>query len=553
MFLSIPMALLLTVAVSAQEPADARAAAVAPFVGEEVAVVVHIELARWDAQSFFRRAVSKLADEDDLSAGTKLIDGSVAALKAAGAKDLFLLFEPADMPGLPVAVVPMVDGADGKAIAAVLSGGARRNPFRWPASETIRGAVVAGTPAGLARIRNAVPKARPGLTAAMAAGSDTAIQIAIVPSTTLRRSIEESISILPPELGGAPVTTLTQGLRWASLTFAFEPKPVLRAVVETKDPDATKALMDLAQDALDFLANAARNDPALGSLAAPIGEIKPLAQGDRITLDAELEKTADLVAMPFRQAREVARRSQCTNNLKQITLAMHNYHEAYRTFPPAYSKGPDGKPLLSWRVHILPYLGQKALYDEFHKDEPWDSAHNKTLISRMPAVYHCPSGSPALVKEGKTSYLTPRGPATGFPGVEAVPIQDFTDGTSNTIFVVDANDAAAVTWTKPDDWDISVELKAQSLFGHHPKGTNVGFADGQVRFLKETIDPKVLHDMTTRNGGEIIYWDELWASPRCEKNKRAVPRCQRKAPPFFSIPLSPLSPMHFPGLVKSWP
>ena len=252
-----------------------------------------------------------------------------------------------------------------------------------------------------------------------------------------------------------------------------------------------------------------RNDPALASLTTPISQMKPLAQGDRITLEADLEKTAELVAVPIRQVRETARRSQCTNNLKQIALAMHNYHSTNNTFPPAYSKGPDGKPLLSWRVHILPYLEQKALYDEFHKDEPWDSAHNKALISRMPAVYTCPSGSRTPAKEGKTSYLTPRGPATIFPGAEAVRLQDVTDGTSNTIFVVDASDAAAVTWTKPDDWDISVELKAQSLFGHHPKGTNVGFADGSVRFLKETIMPKVLHDLTTRNGGEIIYWDEL--------------------------------------------
>ncbi len=126
----------------------------------------------------------------------------------------------------------------------------------------------------------------------------------------------------------------------------------------------------------------------------------------------------------------------------------------------------------------------------------------------MPAVYHCPSGSPTPAKEGKTSYLTPRGPATIFPGAEAVKIQDITDGTSNTIFVVDASDAAAVTWTKPDDWDIAVELKVQSLFGHHPKGTNFGFADGSVRFLKETITPKLLRELTTRNGGEIIYWDD---------------------------------------------
>ncbi len=412
------------------------------------------------------------------------------------------------MPGLPAAVVPLVDGADGKSIAAALSGGVRSNPFRWPATETIRGAVVAGTPAGLARIRNAESKARPELLAAMAAGGDAAIQIAIVPSTTLRRSIEESSAVLPRELGGGPITTVTQGLRWISLTLASEPRPTIRAVVQAKDPDATRALLNLAQDAIDLLANASRNEPALASLAAPIGQIKPLAQGDRITVEADLETTTELVAVPIRRVREAARLSLCATNLKKIALAMHIYNEVHGTFPPAYSKGPDGKPLLSWRVLILPHLEQKALYDEFNKDEPWDSEHNKTLISRMPAVYTCPSGSRTLAKAGKTTYLTPRGPATIFRGTEAVKIQDVTDGTSNTIFVVDASDAAAVTWTKPDDWDISAGLKVQSLFGHHPKGTNVGFADGSVRFLKETITTKDLHDLTTRNGGEIIYWDD---------------------------------------------
>ena len=229
---------------------------------------------------------------------------------------------------------------------------------------------------------------------------------------------------------------------------------------------------DLAQDALDLLANASRNDPALASLAAPIGQMKPLAQGDRITFEADLEKTAELVAVPIRQAHEASPTLQCTNNLKQIGLAMHNYLSAHGTFPPAYSKGPDGKPLLSWPVHILPYLEQKSLYDEFHKDEPWDSEHNKALIARMPAVYHCPSGRPTPAKEGKTSYLTPRGPGTVFPGAEGIKIKDIKDGTSNTIIVVDASDAAAVTWTKPEDWDIAAERKAQALFGHHPKGTN---------------------------------------------------------------------------------
>ncbi len=83
-------------------------------------------------------------------------------------------------------------------------------------------------------------------------------------------------------------------------------------------------------------------------------------------------------------------------------------------------------------------------------------------------------------------------------------LQEITDGTSNTILVVDASDTAAVIWTKPDDWEITAEFKVQSLFGHHPKGTSFAFADGAVRFLMETIKPRIFQALTTRNGGEHI-------------------------------------------------
>ena len=72
---------------------------------------------------------------------------------------------------------------------------------------------------------------------------------------------------------------------------------------------------------------------------------------------------------------------------------MHNYHDTYGTFPPAATTDGADKPLLSWRVAILPFLEQQPLYEQFHLDEPWDSPHNKTLIEQMPQVYAIP-GSP---------------------------------------------------------------------------------------------------------------------------------------------------------------
>ncbi|WP_406697408.1 DUF1559 domain-containing protein [Singulisphaera sp. Ch08] len=512
MMLSAPLIVLLAIGAppSQAEGAAKAAAAVAPFLGDEVAAVAHLDLAKLNVQTFVRSVVGTLADEEDVSRITKTAGDWVEALRKAGAKDLFLLLDPADVPGVPVLVVPLSDGADDRAVAKILSDSLQRGGLgRGAASETIRGAIVSGSPKALARIRDAKPTARPEIALALA-GGEAAIRIAFVPSTTQRRAIEESMPNLPPELGGAPITTLSRGLRWAALAIAADPKPALHIIVQAEDADTAKAILTLAQDAFKLLARNAQADPGLAELIKALSQTTtPQIQGDRISFDANLEKTAALVAVPIRKAREAARRSQCINNLKQIGLAMHNYHAAYNTFPPAYSATKDGKPLLSWRVHILPYLEQQSLYKQFKLDEPWDSANNKALISRMPPMLACPSGSRKLAGEGKTTYLTPRGADTIFPGKTGIRLQEITDGTSNTIMVIEANDDSAVTWTKPDDWEIPTPFTTKGLLGHHPGGTNAGFADGSVRFLRDTILPRNFQSLLTRDGGEVISADDL--------------------------------------------
>ena len=111
---------------------------------------------------------------------------------------------------------------------------------------------------------------------------------------------------------------------------------------------------------------------------------------------------------------EPANRSQSFNNIKQIMLAMHNFasQDKSQAFPPAFI-AKDGKPLLSWRVAMLPYLDQKNLYAKFHLDEPWDSEHNKALIATMPGTYRSPMSK---LTDGRTVYVVPRGATTAFPG-----------------------------------------------------------------------------------------------------------------------------------------
>jgi prepilin-type processing-associated H-X9-DG protein len=199
-------------------------------------------------------------------------------------------------------------------------------------------------------------------------------------------------------------------------------------------------------------------------------------------------------------AREAARRAQCVNNLKQIGLAMHNFLSAENHFPPSAIKSADGKPLLSWRVAMLPYLENEPLYREFKLDEPWDSPHNKALVARMPKVYACPS-DPAT-DPTITHYQVIAGPRTLFEGPTGVPISEVTDGTSNTLMVVEA--AAGVPWTKPDDLAYIPDGTLPVLGSQHAGGENALFADGSVRFLKRSLAAPTLESLITRNGGEVV-------------------------------------------------
>jgi prepilin-type processing-associated H-X9-DG protein len=211
-----------------------------------------------------------------------------------------------------------------------------------------------------------------------------------------------------------------------------------------------------------------------------------------------------LLLPAVQSAREAARRAQCVNNLKQIGLAMHNYASANGCFPPAATYDKAGKPLLSWRVLILPYLEQDSLYKQFHLDEAWDSPHNKTLGARALTVFQCASNT---VPDGLTTYevvVDPRSIFTGQPA--GVPVSSVTDGTSNTLLVVEAT--TPVPWSKPEDLSLSSSAPALGMGSKHPGGFNALMADGAVRFFKSStsnpLSPTTLKALVTRDGGEAV-------------------------------------------------
>ncbi|WP_205679027.1 DUF1559 domain-containing protein [Aquisphaera insulae] len=225
-----------------------------------------------------------------------------------------------------------------------------------------------------------------------------------------------------------------------------------------------------------------------------------------ITSPATAGVLAGLLLPAVQSAREAARRAQCVNNEKQIMLAMHNYLSANDKFPRDITD-KDGKPLLSWRVAILPYIEDQALYNEFKLDEPWDSPNNKPLLQRMPKTFLCPD----LVKADptKTTYRGLNGQGAIFETNQDITLAGITDGTSNTIAIVEA--AEAVPWTKPEDlpFDPAADPSLYGAGSPHPGGFNAGFADGSVRFIKNSVAVQVFKSLITRAGGEVIQANDF--------------------------------------------
>jgi prepilin-type processing-associated H-X9-DG protein len=209
------------------------------------------------------------------------------------------------------------------------------------------------------------------------------------------------------------------------------------------------------------------------------------------------------------KVREAASRASDQNNLKQLGVAMHSYHDATGRFPPPAGGWPQvgGRPVgrLSWRVQLLPHIEQAPLYNQFKLDEPWDSEHNKALIPKMPKVYASPR---APAEPGKTYYKVFVGGGAIFDRDPNTPASIFriTDGTSNTIMIAEGGDP--VVWTKPDDFEFDPKKPLPKLALPGTPGINVAMADGSVRYIDLGWEPeRALKAAITASGGEIVNLD----------------------------------------------
>ncbi|MDR1958101.1 MAG: DUF1559 domain-containing protein [Planctomycetaceae bacterium] len=380
--------------------------------------------------------------------------------------------------------------------------------------------------------KNFQPAEVPALNEAFADSRGDLIRAAVTVPKSLVAILEEKVPPVPFPQAAALLHQVTHDVRWINLQFNPSELHIGAAIQMSSEKAAVKfrkTLLELVDMGIMMTKAGMQEgltDPQLEKFVPLLTAyfrglyraMLPKVRGDQLVYEVDAE-TSDIAAavgvggvmaallLPAVQAaREAARRMQCSNNLKQIALSMHNFHDARQTFPPAYTVDKDGKPLHSWRVLILPFIEQQALYEQIRLEEPWDSEHNKQFHNVNIPAFQCPSNGqagPGL----NCHYSVVVGKETPFEGSKQLTFGAITDGTSNTVMCVERRDP--VCWMDPTSeltyeevLESGINRSPEGIGSFHTGGLNVVFCDGAVRFLPETVDLEILKAILTKAGGE---------------------------------------------------
>lgn len=193
-------------------------------------------------------------------------------------------------------------------------------------------------------------------------------------------------------------------------------------------------------------------------------------------------------------------RTECRNNLRQIARALHSYQDTHLALPPAYTTDASGKPLHSWRTLILPHLDQQELYTTIDLSKPWHDPANAEALKNVPYVFRCPA---ADMPPDCTTYMAIVAPNSCFRPSEPRLFSDMTDGTSQTLMVIEVASEHAFHWMSPQDADEQMVLD----FGTdskqpHTGGTQAAFVDGSVHFLSGNMTAAERRALISISGGD---------------------------------------------------
>lgn len=202
-------------------------------------------------------------------------------------------------------------------------------------------------------------------------------------------------------------------------------------------------------------------------------------------------------------SREGYRSYECKNNLRQIAEALSNYEAEYHTYPPVSVADDNGRPMHSWRVLILPYLGEKALYDKYDFNEPWDGPANRKLLARRPSVFACPGDVAALRNGETTGYLAVVGKNAAWQKERSLGLDEL-GSPSDTVMLIESI-GSGIPWTSPRDFDLDTFTPPDTSTIASPKNLNHVFQEGFLLRRTFAYIPVCLADGHQENMPEAAF------------------------------------------------
>lgn len=352
---------------------------------------------------------------------------------------------------------------------------------------------------------------------------DAAAALGVLEVAPIRPQISAFLAFtkLPAPFDAPPydgVKKLPGNVDEAILKFELTPYTALNATLIAKDEDGAIAtdtfvanVVDKIVDTINEMTSENEGSPESTILSNLFGNINTTLKHSRegakvelsyggLTVQNQISLIGPRITSGFRGTWETADIEESKEKLGAIGAALNDYAAAKGTYPAPASYGPDGKPLLSWRVLLLPQLGQQALYDQFHLDEPWDSEHNKKLIPKMPIVYR----NPGHAFDGKTQYVLPTGVGTVFEGKDGPKPDVITDDKAKTILAVELFDGRGIEWTKPEDMPLDRADPTPKLTHLAKPYFLAAFADGVARKINAKKNPAVVIMLFSPAGGEDV-------------------------------------------------
>lgn len=342
--------------------------------------------------------------------------------------------------------------------------------------------------------------------------------------------------VLPPDqgdrralIGGFPLQMISPLFReMLQVVASVQIAPVIRVAADATCPspgaaghveETTRAMLVMLRNLLAEQLQAELPTGTPATAFVPIGRlIQQLldgvgveSTGKHVLLTARTQLQASEVFRTLApvmgqarvQAHEASLRIQSQKNLRQIALALHNYHDARRSFPPPVLYDKETGTPYSWRVAVLPFLEQSALYDLYRRDEPWDSEHNLKIAKTVVPVFT----SPTEPTSTNAAYFALVGSETVFAGKDGVEFQQIPDGMAQTLLVVEAK--RNIPWTKPEDIPYAKDRPLPRLGGFFAGGFHASFVDGSVRFFSDGIRPQTLRNLIEKADGNRVDRGEL--------------------------------------------